>query len=313
MAAVELVKYLASLVQATTSDQNELKLPAGNSQLDLFTLYLENHNRGVHQLHAGSASLWYVLAGTANLRSVTGTGVALVAGHLLLTTGAFAAEMTSQSDDAVLVKLRFKTSFSFSHYFAHLAELGGQEQQVLKKLVDQLGRNQYLHLTGGQLAGAGEYLQALINDYLNVGLFAKAAIDARLTLALISAFKSTTLTPANQHAVKFARSELDRYIDAHYRKVTLAEAAKYFSFNPNYFSNLVKKQTGSGFVAHVNQRRMLQARKLLAQPNVSLHDIIGMVGYSSKSFFYKKFNAYYGMTPAAMRKKLFREANINLN
>ena len=48
-------------------------------------------------------------------------------------------------------------------------------------------------------------------------------------------------------------------------------------------------------------------------PNyVSLKEIIETIGYSSKSFFYKKFKHYYGMTPAEMRKRLFREAHINL-
>lgn len=57
---------------------------------------------------------------------------------------------------------------------------------------------------------------------------------------------------------------------------------------------------------------MQEARNLLAQPNISLKEIINRVGYSSKSFFYKKFNQYYGETPAAMRERLFRQANINL-
>ena len=78
------------------------------------------------------------------------------------------------------------------------------------------------------------------------------------------------------------------------------------------FSTMVKEKTGKSFVEHVDDRRMREARRLLAKPNVSLKDIIETIGYSSKSFFYKKFKHYYGMTPAEMRKRLFREAHINL-
>ena len=75
---------------------------------------------------------------------------------------------------------------------------------------------------------------------------------------------------------------------------------------------MVQAKTGKSFVDHVGARRMQEARELLAQPDISLKEIISRVGYSSKSFFYKKFNQYYNMTPAAMRKELFRQANINL-
>ncbi len=120
------------------------------------------------------------------------------------------------------------------------------------------------------------------------------------------------VTSAGLNKTKFEGSALDNYIDTHFANITLTQAAKYFGFNPNYFSNMVKRKTGKSFVDHVDERRMQEARNLLAQPDISLKEIIARVGYSSKSFFYKKFNQYYHQTPATMREELFRQANINL-
>ena len=80
----------------------------------------------------------------------------------------------------------------------------------------------------------------------------------------------------------------------------------------HYFSSLVKQKTGKSFVEHVDERRMLEARSLLARPDISVKEIITRVGYSGKSFFYKKFSEYYHETPVQMRAELFRQANINL-
>ncbi|GFZ27624.1 helix-turn-helix domain-containing protein [Lactobacillus corticis] len=312
MAAVELTRYLESVLKSNYDDKNELKIPTTINQFDLFTLYLENHNSGIHSYQPDVSAILYLLSGRAEIRSGEQT-INLNGGNLVLVTGAFGYEVTSQSDNAVFAKLKFKPGFIFSDYFARFVKPGGKEQQILKQVVDMLGQEQYLFLGGSVLSPSSIDIQAVLNDYLNADLFAQAAIEARLTLALVSAFKAKRFAVPADRNRKFQSSELDHYIDIHYADTKLADAAKYFGFNPNYFSNLVKKETGKSFVDHVDERRMIEARRLLAQPNVSLHDIIGMVGYSSKSFFYKKFNEFYGTTPAAMRRELFRQANINLN
>ncbi len=156
-------------------------------------------------------------------------------------------------------------------------------------------------------------MQHIIGGYLNNDLFTKALIQAELTTMLIISIRTQRMaTPTSLDKTKFEKKTLDNYIDLHFADVSLSDAAKYFGFNPNYFSNMVKAKTGKSFVDHVDDRRMQEARELLAQPDISLREIIGRVGYSSKSFFYKKFNQYYHITPAAMRAELFRQANINL-
>ena len=106
--------------------------------------------------------------------------------------------------------------------------------------------------------------------------------------------------------------EIRRYISENYVSTSVKDAAAYYQLSPNYFSDLVKKKTGQSFIELVDEQKMEAAVRLLARPDLSIKQIIGLVGYRGKSFFYEKFGKYYGMSPAAKRKELFRQQGINL-
>lgn len=312
MAAVALDQYLTSVLKSNSTDKNEIKLEAGNPNFDLFTIYLENHNTGVHRYRMDVSTILYVVKGTVTIKSGEKV-IAMKSGNVLLLTEGSKYEISKQGKDTVLTKLKFKPGFRYRKYFNDFSYQGKDEVRVIKQIVDSLNNEHVLWLKNSQLTRASQVMQHIIGGYLNNDLFAKALIRAELTVMLIISIRTQRMaTPTNLDKTKFEKKSLDNYIDMHFADVSLTQAAKYFGFNPNYFSNMVKAKTGKSFVDHVDERRMQEARVLLAQPDVSLKEIIGRVGYSSKSFFYKKFNQYYHMTPAAMREELFRQANINL-
>ena len=159
---------------------------------------------------------------------------------------------------------------------------------------------------------SSQNIREIVQDDLNHAAFNSTIGLELLKVVILRNLREQNFKLSERRENSFKDETLDQYIDQHYNDITLAEAAKYFGFNRNYFSTMVKRKTGKSFVEHVDDRRMREARRLLAKPNVSLKEIIETIGYSSKSFFYKKFKHYYGMTPAEMRKRLFREAHINL-
>ena len=312
MAAVALDQYLASILKSNSTDRNEIKLEAGNPDFDLFTIYLENHNTGIHRYQMDVSTILYVAKGTVTIKSGEKI-ITMKSGNVLLLTEGWKYEVKSQKEDSVLVKLKFKPGFAYREYFKYFSYKGKRENKVIEQIIDSLDNEHVLWLKNNQITRASQVMQHIIGGYLNNDLFATALIQAELTVMLIISIRTQRMaTPTNLDKTKFEKKSLDNYIDAHFADISLADAAKYFGLNPNYFSNMVKAKTGKSFVDHVDERRMQEARELLAQPDISLKEIIGRVGYSSKSFFYKKFNQYYHMTPAAMREELFRQANINL-
>ena len=309
MAAVALDQYLASILKSNSTDKNEIKLEAGNPDFDLFAIYLENHNNGIHLYRMDVSTILYVAKSTVTIKSGEKI-ITMKSGNVLLLTEGCKYEVVDQKKDTVLAKLKFKPGFKYRKYFKDFSYRGKQENKIIDQIVDSLQNEHVLWLKNNQITQASQVMQHIIGGYLNNDLFAKALIKAELTVMLIISIRNQRMaTPNNLDKTK---KSLDNYIDAHFADVSLSDAAKYFGFNPNYFSNMVKTKTGKSFVDHVDDRRMQEARELLAQPDISLKDIIGRVGYSSKSFFYKKFNQYYHMTPAAMSEELFKQANINL-
>ena len=281
MATVDLDQYLTSVLKANKGNQSEIKLKAGNENFDLFTLYLENHNYGVHQYKMDVSTILFVISGQITIKSGQKI-IELKVGNVLLLTENYQYEVMRQTRDAVLVKLKFQPGFRYKKFFRDLACKSEAEQKVIEGISDSLE-----------------------NEHVLIG--------AELTIMLIVSIRNQKLvTPVSLDKTKFEKAALDEYIDNHFVDITLAKTARYFGFNPNYFSNMVKQKTGKSFVDHVDERRMREAKDLLAQPDISLKEIISRVGYSSKSFFYKKFNEYYHMTPAVMRDELFAQAKINL-
>lgn len=312
MAALALDQYLLSVIHSFNEDVNEIKITTKNSQFDLFTIYLENHNTGLHRYSNDVSTILYIVSGEAIIKSGEKI-LQMKPGNVLLLTENCRYEVVKQTSDTVLVKLKFISGFTYRGFFKDLDYRGKREEKVIKQIVHSLSHESVLWLKNNQLSRPAQVMDHIINGYLSDDMFAGALISAELVVVLILSIRSQRLvSPASLDKTKFESSALDNYIDNHFNKITLTQTAKYFGFNPNYFSNMVKQKTGKSFVDHVDERRMQEARNLLAQPNISLKEIIKRVGYSSKSFFYKKFNQYYGETPAAMRERLFRQANINL-
>lgn len=74
-------------------------------------------------------------------------------------------------------------------------------------------------------------------------------------------------------------------------------------YSTAYTGSLVKKLMGETFSkAVISQRCQMAAQKLL-NTNLSVEEIIYMVGYKNESFFRKAFQKKYGKTPLEFRKK----------
>jgi AraC family transcriptional regulator len=56
--------------------------------------------------------------------------------------------------------------------------------------------------------------------------------------------------------------------------------------------------------SYVLERRILRARQLLAQPDLSLTDIAASSGFATKSHLTLAFRKKFGITPNAFRRKL---------
>lgn len=112
----------------------------------------------------------------------------------------------------------------------------------------------------------------------------------------------------------FSRQESALYAEKLFESVTefmknnlttvqMPALTKAFHFQPNYFNNLIKKQTGMTYSEYLVYLRIERARLLLESSDLNIEEIMWMVGYHNKGFFYRKFTESTGLSPAKYRAR----------
>lgn len=94
------------------------------------------------------------------------------------------------------------------------------------------------------------------------------------------------------------------YINAHFSEdITRSSMARVVFLNPDYLARIFKKETGQSLGAYVKERRIFEAKKLLAETGVQVNEIALRVGYDNSSYFSHIFHQHTGMTPNEYRKQ----------
>lgn len=78
--------------------------------------------------------------------------------------------------------------------------------------------------------------------------------------------------------------------------------AENMNMNPNYISQLFKKELGCGYHAYLNQVRVEKAKKYLRQTNEPISVVAELVEFSDYRIFTKIFKGIVGVTPSQFRK-----------
>ncbi len=99
--------------------------------------------------------------------------------------------------------------------------------------------------------------------------------------------------------------EVLHYIHHNYQEnLKLETLAPLFGYNSSYLGKIFSKKTGLNFNAYVDQVRIEQSKKLLADENLKVYEIAERIGYKNVDYFHKKFKKYVGTSPAEYRKQL---------
>jgi len=93
-----------------------------------------------------------------------------------------------------------------------------------------------------------------------------------------------------------------RFIEAHYHQsISLADVAQAAGYSPAYLTNLVQSQTGRSVKRWIIERRMAQARLLLATTAQTVNQIAESVGYGDVSYFVRQFRQFHDASPQVWR------------
>ncbi|MDQ6420046.1 response regulator [Paenibacillus sp. LHD-117] len=192
--------------------------------------------------------------------------------------------------------------------------------QLLKEAREAGIRSKFIMLT---CMGEFEYVRQAMeygasNYILKLSMSVK---DLRDTLSKVNKelqaasedAQSRDQTPINGHAhaafapevQSISHPEVNKiiaYIEQNYEKdITVKSLSQYVMMGENYVSSLFKKKTGHNIIHYLHGVRVGQAKRLLKQSDLPIHEIGARVGFANDNYFIKIFKRHAGVTPSQYR------------
>ncbi|MEK4508365.1 response regulator transcription factor [Paenibacillus sp. FSL K6-2524] len=99
-----------------------------------------------------------------------------------------------------------------------------------------------------------------------------------------------------QRAVAYIHDHLDQ-------SLSLSQVAKHVHMNPNYFSEVFKRETGQNYIEFVTQAKMRKAMSLLSETPAKISEVANQIGYEDIKHFNRLFKKFTGQTPSEYRGK----------
>ncbi|HEX8035432.1 MAG TPA: helix-turn-helix transcriptional regulator [Ktedonobacterales bacterium] len=74
------------------------------------------------------------------------------------------------------------------------------------------------------------------------------------------------------------------------------------SLSPGHLTTVIRRKTGRTVLEWITERRMAEARRLLAATDLSVEEVGRRVGYGEAGYFVRSFRRALGVTPASWRR-----------
>ncbi|MDN3205258.1 AraC family transcriptional regulator [Algoriphagus sediminis] len=181
-----------------------------------------------------------------------------------------------------------------------------QEVEDLKSMIE-------LHRFAGksfQIAGGDKYsLSGKINQFKSFKGLRRMSAGLEILDDIIS--DKTELVPLGLDEFSAQLSEKDgqrmnlviQYIlENQFSPISLDEVANIANLSKEAFCRFFKERTRMTFTQYLNQLRVMEAKKLLENPNLGVTQIAFQVGYENVSYFHRMFKKFTGYTPNKWRR-----------
>ena len=98
------------------------------------------------------------------------------------------------------------------------------------------------------------------------------------------------------------------YLHSHFAEsITVADAAAYVGYTPNYFNTCFREQMGMPFGEYLILMRIHYAENLLCSSKMPVTEVAYASGFASLPYFSRCFREQYGVSPQEYRKHLKEE------
>jgi AraC family transcriptional activator of pobA len=93
------------------------------------------------------------------------------------------------------------------------------------------------------------------------------------------------------------------FIERHYQeRISLRDVAAAVNMSNGHLTTIVRRKTGRPVQEWITERRMAQARRLLAETDLTVAEVGRRVGYTDPVYFVRSFRRAHGTTPLQWRR-----------
>lgn len=183
------------------------------------------------------------------------------------------------------------------HNVRRLMKICGGACRILEQLLQENGGILVLQ-TGVSRFDA--LLPALLEECFYPTTYSEDAITAWLTLLTTELARlKAGVKPASPLLEAVAGRLRTEGLDT-----SLQDIAALLGYSADHLSRRIRQECGESFSALRQRLKLDETARLLRETNIPVDAIAVQVGYSSTSGFYKRFQAVYGITPAAYRRMM---------
>ncbi|MFC9712388.1 AraC family transcriptional regulator [Paenibacillus sp. NPDC056933] len=237
---------------------------------------------------------------------INGKKVTLKQGQICIVDTGVPHAILPTSDDDVIINMLIRKKYFSSSFLSKLANNGILSHFLANAISDRQNHNRYIIFHSENNSNIPILMRQLLCEYYDQSLGSSEMMDSYMLLIfyeLLRVFQYDTNRPRPLTQNKVTIIEILKYIENHYMDCTLTSTADHFNFNPNYLSTLIKKTTGQTFKDLVQSEKLNYCSFLLANTDRPVYDIASSTGHSNLSFFYKKFQDHFGITPQQYREQ----------
>lgn len=208
------------------------------------------------------------------------------------------------SDDDIIINFIIRPEF-----FDFILNLSESDNIIFNFLLKSLylnknSKGEYLYFKVSNENNIQEILEKIIIEIYEPTMMSSTTIKLLVGLLIVELIKKPNNIEvySEDNYDNLIIIEVLKYIDNNYSTATLFEISAIVN-QPHYkISKLVKKHTNMTFKELLQEKRLNKAKQLLNETDISIVEIISLVGYENLTYFYKIFKEKYGYTPKDFRK-----------
>jgi AraC family transcriptional regulator, transcriptional activator of pobA len=108
--------------------------------------------------------------------------------------------------------------------------------------------------------------------------------------------------PAAPEVEPLLAAVLDLIDDRYHEPISLRDVADAVGLTPGHLTTAIGRRTGRTVQQWITERRLREARRLLADTDLTVGEIARRVGYREAGYFVRRFRAAHGVPPATWRR-----------